>query len=51
MPRYDLTLLLFNAREDLCRPWEAAEAARGHDERLAAAVDRLRPILGERERR
>jgi hypothetical protein len=54
-PRYDLTLLLFNAREALRELWDAAEnqvteaKREGHPtpERLAAAVEKLRPIFGE----
>lgn len=56
MPRADLGLLLFNARDDLRALWHAgaAELARAAehggapDPALAAAVDKLRPIFGER---
>lgn len=55
-PRVDLSLLLFNARGDLRELWHAAHrevaeaqrAGRPPPEALAAAVDRLRPIFGER---
>lgn len=50
-PRVDLSLLLFNARDDLRALWLAAEAARregrGSPE-LDGALERLRPIFGER---
>jgi hypothetical protein len=54
--RYDIGLLLFNARDALRELWETAELevtqakSRGHDpsERLEAAVEKLRPIFGER---
>ena len=54
--RYDLSLLLFNARDSLRELWEAAdievaEAKREGDhpsEPLQAAVEKLRPIFGER---
>ena len=51
--RFDMTLLLFNHRDDLCALWQAADRlGAAHDEatarELAAAVDRLRPIFGER---
>jgi hypothetical protein len=56
-PRFDLSLLLFNAREPLRDLWAAAdrEISRARSEGgdysapLAAAVERLRPIFGERE--
>jgi hypothetical protein len=51
-PRADLGLLLFNARDDLRDLWAAAErCARGEagaGDALGAAVERLRPIFGER---
>ncbi len=51
-PRVDLSLLLFNAREPIRRLWDAADrhAAGEADARaeLAAAVEELRPIFGER---
>ena len=54
-PRFDLMLLLFNARGSLLELWQAAEievaearnAGRPSD-RLEAAVDGLRPVFGER---
>jgi hypothetical protein len=54
--RFDLSLLLFNARDSLHELWEAAESeitkagSEGHhqSERLEAAVEKLRPIFGER---
>jgi len=54
--RYDLSLLLFNARDALRELWDAAnlevtEARREGErpsERLEAAVETLRPIFGER---
>jgi len=54
--RFDLSLLLFNAREPLHELWIAAELevanARNEGRRpsaaLEAAVDKLRPIFGER---
>lgn len=54
--RFDLSLLLFNARDSLRELWEAAESevtrarSEGHHppERLEAAVEKLRPIFGER---
>jgi len=53
-PRVDISLLLFNARDDVRALWHAAEAeiARANDEgrepssELASAVERLRPIFG-----
>ncbi|NTV14902.1 MAG: hypothetical protein HGA96_13380 [Desulfobulbaceae bacterium] len=58
-PRYDLSLLLFNARDSLRELWDAAElevtATKGKaqqpSESLAAAVEKLRPIFGERRQR
>ncbi|MBM4783640.1 MAG: hypothetical protein GQE15_38720 [Archangiaceae bacterium] len=46
-PRVDLSLLLFNAREDVRVLWEAAQSVPGNAE-LEAAVERLRPIFGRR---
>lgn len=54
--RFDLSLLLFNARDFLRELWEAADnevtkaSSEGHHppERLEAAVEKLRPIFGER---
>jgi len=54
--RYDLRLLLFNARDSLRELWEAADIevtrakSEGHrpSEPLEAAVEKLRPIFGER---
>jgi len=54
--RYDLGLLLFNARDSLRELWEAADSevakarSEGHhrSELLGAAVEKLRPIFGER---
>ncbi len=56
--RFDLTLLLFNARESLRELWDAAdkEVAKAKregyppSEPLAAAVEKLRPIFGERKK-
>lgn len=56
--RYDLSLLLFNARESVRELWDAAESelaaarseARRPSESLEAAVEKLRPIFGERSR-
>ncbi len=56
MPRVDLSLLLFNARDDLRALWHAADLERERaaregrtpDSALAAALDKLRPIFGER---
>jgi hypothetical protein len=53
---FDLTLLMFNARDDVRDLWVAAEAelaaARAEEreprEDLATAVEKLRPIFGER---
>jgi hypothetical protein len=57
-PRVDLSLLLFNARDSLRDLWDAANlevtAAKsaGHppSELLEAAVEKLRPIFGERSK-
>ena len=54
--RYDLSLLLFNARDSLRELWDAADMEvtkakrEGYPppELLAAAVEKLRPIFGER---
>ena len=56
--RYDLSLLLFNARDSLRELWDAAdievtEARRAGDQPsklLEAAVEKLRPIFGERSK-
>ncbi len=53
-PRADLGLLLFNARDPLRGPWESAERCLvlrdpGAFEALHDAVERLRPIFGERD--
>lgn len=56
MPKADLGMLLFNARDDVRALWHAAEAeladaaraGRAPDALLAAAVEKLRPIFGER---
>jgi hypothetical protein len=55
-PRYDIGLLLFDAKDDLRELWAAADdevggarsADRHPSERLEAAVERLRPLFGER---
>jgi len=55
-PRYDLSLLLFNARESLRALWTAADAELAEAKRaghlpsnaLASAVEQLRPIFGDR---
>lgn len=55
-PRFDLSLLLFNARDDLRELWAAANneishaTADGHhpSESMKAAVENLRPLFGER---
>ena len=55
-PRFDLGLLLFNAREAVHDLWVAAEALVAEARRagapppkgLEAAVEALRPIFGER---
>lgn len=57
MPRVDMSLLLFNARDDLRALWLAAHqaivddqaAGRVAPEALVAIVDKLRPIFGSRE--
>ncbi len=54
--RYDLSLLLFNARDSLRELWDAADREvtkakrEGYppSELLEAAVEKLRPIFGER---
>ena len=51
--RYDLGLLLFDFREPLHELWEAADrsaASSGTEalERLQGAVEKLRPLFGER---
>lgn len=51
--RYDLGLLLFNARDSLRELWAAADRyARSRDAKamgdLHDAVERLRPLFGER---
>jgi hypothetical protein len=54
--RYDLGLLLFNARDSLRELWDAADSEvaevrkKGHQPspRLEAAVEELRPIFGGR---
>ena len=56
--RYDLSLLLFNARDSLRELWDAAESevtkakSEGNhpSELLQAAVEKLRPIFGERSK-
>jgi hypothetical protein len=55
--RADLGLLLFNTRDSLRDLWEAAEhevtesGGKGHQtsETLKAAVEKLRPLFGERK--
>lgn len=53
-PRVDLSLLLFNSRESLRELWEAAAAVAQAEpetpetQRLASAVEALRPVFGER---
>lgn len=55
-PRFDLSLLLFNARDAVRELWDAAEIEvvkarrEGHhpSERLEAAIENLRPIFGKR---
>jgi len=55
--RFDLSLLLFNARDSLKELWEAADSEvavakdGGHQpsESLKAAVEKLRPLFGERK--
>jgi hypothetical protein len=51
--RFDMTLLLFNHRDDVNALWKAADTINAaRDEaalrELAASVERLRPIFGER---
>ena len=53
--RYDLGLLLFNARDSLHELWEAAERyIRSRDTEdlgdLHDAVEKLRPLFGERRK-
>jgi len=56
--RYDLSLLLFNARDSLRELWDAANIevtgakSEGHhpSELLEAPVEKLRPIFGERKK-
>ena len=56
--RFDLSLLLFNARDALRALWDAADVevtkarseGRRPPERLEAAVESLRPIFGERSK-
>ena len=56
--RYDLGLLLFNARDSLRELWDAADIEvtkakrQGYhpSELLEAAVEKLRPIFGERSK-
>jgi len=53
MPRADLGLLLYNARDDLRSLWLAAESERARagsaaSTELIAALERLRPIFGAR---
>ena len=55
-PRQDIGMLLFAQRDDIAALWKAAEAsllsdaeAGGEvDDGLRAAVERLRPLFGER---
>lgn len=50
-PRVDLSLLLFNAREDVHALWLAAQqevAGAQKPSALASAVEALRPIFGKR---
>ncbi len=55
-PRFDISLLLFNARDDIRRLWDAARAElerasqeqRPLPDELAAAVEALHPIFGPR---
>lgn len=57
--RFDLTLMLFNAGDALRDLWLAADLdlavarqeGRAPSERLVAAVEKLRPIFGERNPR
>ena len=56
--RYDLGLLLFNARDSLRELWDAANIevtearSKGYhpSELLEAAVEKLRPIFGDRSK-
>ena len=56
--RYDLSLLLFNAKDALRELWDAADIevtearSKGYhsSELLEAAVEKLRPIFGERSK-
>lgn len=53
--RFDLGLLLFNARDSLRQLWDAADrCTRSRDEEalgdLRAAVEKLRPLFGERSK-
>ena len=56
--RWDISLLLFNARDSLRELWDAADIevtearSKGHhpSELLEAAVEKLRPIFGERSK-
>lgn len=52
-PRVDLGLLLSGEHEAIARLWKAADRAQrrepGADADLREAVERLRPIFGERE--
>ena len=50
--RFDMSLLLFNSRDDLHELWLAADRylrSRGDDDldHLHSAVEKLRPIFGE----
>ncbi|GAB4292254.1 MAG: hypothetical protein Kow0067_19050 [Coriobacteriia bacterium] len=51
-PRVDLSLLLFNARDEIRELWDAADRSAAGDEGalhdLREAVEALRPIFGER---
>jgi len=51
--RYDISLLLFNARDSLCELWDAADKCiQSRDSEafsdLHDAVEKLRPVFGER---
>jgi hypothetical protein len=46
-PRQDLGLLLFSRRDAIRELWLAAEAAPATPE-LSAALEKLRPLFGER---
>jgi hypothetical protein len=53
--RYDLGLLLFNARDSLCELWETADRyIQSRDSEafgdLRDAVEKLRPLFGERSK-